>query len=89
MNIDNYHRRIQTLMKERMPRRVNPRRISSPFLLSNIAFCGHCGKALVGKYAKSGNFSLGLSRISPWKVRGIFVLLPEISRAEYPLIPTI
>jgi len=44
-------------MKERMPRRVNPRRISGPFLLSNIAFCGHCGKALVGKYAKSGKFA--------------------------------
>ena len=49
--------RVQALMKERMPKRVNPRRVSSPFLLSGIAFCGHCGKALVGKYAKSGEFA--------------------------------
>jgi len=49
--------KVQTLMKERMPKRVNPRRVSSPFLLSGIAFCGHCGKALVGKYAKSGEFA--------------------------------
>jgi site-specific DNA recombinase len=49
--------RVQTLMKERIPKRVNPRRVSSPFLLSGIAICGHCGKALVGKYAKSGEFS--------------------------------
>jgi len=49
--------RVPTLMKERMPKRVNPRRVSSPFLLSGLAFCGHCGKALVGKYAKSGEFA--------------------------------
>lgn len=44
-------------MKERMPRRVHPRRASSPFLLSGIAYCGYCGKALVGKYAKNGEFA--------------------------------
>jgi len=48
---------VQTLMKERAPVRVHPRRASSPFLLSGIAFCGYCGKALVGKYAKSGQFA--------------------------------
>ena len=47
----------QTLMKERAPVRVHPKRVSSPFLLSGIAFCGYCGKALVGKYAKSGQFA--------------------------------
>jgi hypothetical protein len=47
----------QTLMKERMPQRVHPRRVSSPFLLSGIAYCGYCGKALIGKYAKSGQFA--------------------------------
>jgi site-specific DNA recombinase len=44
-------------MKERMPKRVHPRRASSPFLLSGMAYCGYCGKALVGKYAKSGEFA--------------------------------
>jgi site-specific DNA recombinase len=49
--------KVQSLMKERMPKRVHPRRTSSPFLLSGIAYCGYCGKALVGKYAKSGEFA--------------------------------
>ena len=49
--------KVQTLMKERMPKRVHPRRVSSPFLLSGIAYCGYCGKALIGRYAKNGEFS--------------------------------
>ena len=49
--------KTQILMKERMPKRVHPRRASSPFLLSGIAYCGYCGKALVGKYAKNGEFA--------------------------------
>jgi site-specific DNA recombinase len=49
--------KVKTLMNERMPKMVNPRRVSSPFLLSGIAFCGYCGKALIGKYAKSGEFA--------------------------------
>ena len=48
---------VQNLMKGRAPARVHPKRVSSPFLLSGIAFCGYCGKALVGKYAKSGQFA--------------------------------
>jgi site-specific DNA recombinase len=42
--------KVQDLMKERMPKRTHPRRIASPFLLSGIAYCGYCGKALVGRY---------------------------------------
>ena len=49
--------KVQNLMKERIPKKVHPRRASSPFLLSGIAYCGHCGKALVGKYAKNGDFA--------------------------------
>ncbi|MGD0780277.1 MAG: recombinase family protein [Dehalococcoidales bacterium] len=49
--------KVQTLMKERMPKRIHPRRASSPFLLSGITYCGYCGKALVGKYAKNGEFA--------------------------------
>ena len=33
---------------------MHPKKVHSPFLLSGIAYCG---KALVGKYAKSGQFS--------------------------------
>jgi site-specific DNA recombinase len=49
--------KVQSLMRERMPKKVHPRRVSSPFLLSGIACCGYCGKALVGKYAKNGEFA--------------------------------
>ncbi len=49
--------KVQQLMKERAPARTHPKRVSSPFLLSGRAYCGYCGKALVGKYAKSGKFS--------------------------------
>lgn len=49
--------KVQNLMKERAPVKVHPKRVSSPFLLSGRAYCGYCGKALVGKYAKSGKFS--------------------------------
>jgi len=49
--------RVQELMKERMPAKVHPRRVSSPFLLSGLAHCGHCGKALIGRYAKGGRFA--------------------------------
>lgn len=49
--------RVQELMKDRMPTRKHPRRTASPFLLSGIARCGHCGKALTGRYAKSGKFA--------------------------------
>jgi site-specific DNA recombinase len=49
--------KVQNLMKERAPARVHPKRVSSPFLLSGLARCGCCGKALIGKYAKSGKFA--------------------------------
>jgi len=49
--------KVQNLMKERSPVRQHPKRVSSPFLLSGLARCGYCGKALVGKYAKSGKFA--------------------------------
>jgi site-specific DNA recombinase len=49
--------KVQDLMRERTPKRTHPRRVASPFLLSGIAFCGHCGRALIGRYAKSGKFS--------------------------------
>ncbi len=48
---------VQNLMKERSPKKQHPKRVASPFLLSGLAKCGHCGKALVGRYAKSGQFA--------------------------------
>lgn len=49
--------RAQAVMKERSFAQTHPRRTSSPFLLSGIIKCGHCGKALVGGEAKSGRYS--------------------------------
>ena len=49
--------RVQQQLKERAPIHVHPKRLASKFLLSGLARCGHCGKALIGMDAKSGKFS--------------------------------
>jgi site-specific DNA recombinase len=48
---------VQALLKSRALPYLHPRRTASQFLLSGIAKCGYCGKALVGHDAKSGQFS--------------------------------
>ena len=49
--------RVQSLLGERAFAKVHPQRISSRYLLSGLARCGHCGKALIGLEAKSGKFA--------------------------------
>ena len=49
--------RVQSIIKQRAPQCMHPRRTSSHFLLSGLARCGNCGKSLVGQDAKSGRFS--------------------------------
>jgi len=49
--------RVQKMMQERAPAVTHPRRASSRYLLSGVAKCGHCGKALVGQDAKGGQFT--------------------------------
>jgi hypothetical protein len=49
--------RVRSLLKERAPAYLHPRRATSRYLLRGLARCGHCGKALVGQKAKSGQFS--------------------------------
>ncbi|MFC1994721.1 recombinase family protein [Chloroflexota bacterium] len=49
--------RVQSLLRERAPVHLHPRRAHSHYLLSGLARCGHCGKALVCQEAKSGQFS--------------------------------
>ena len=49
--------RVRMEMKDRAPTRIHPKRIASRFLLSGLARCGYCGKALVGQDAKGGQFS--------------------------------
>jgi site-specific DNA recombinase len=48
---------VHDLIKERAPARIHPRRVVSRYLLSGLARCGHCGKALVGQDAKWGKYS--------------------------------
>ena len=47
----------QAMMASRAPRVVHPRVVSSRFLLSGLARCGYCGRALTGQEAKSGQFA--------------------------------
>jgi site-specific DNA recombinase len=49
--------RVQILLRERSFTKIHPQRISSRYLLSGIARCGHCGKSLIGLQAKSGRFA--------------------------------
>jgi len=51
------YEKVQGMLKGRAPRIVHPKRTASRYLLSGIAKCGHCGKALVGQDAKSGKFA--------------------------------
>ncbi len=50
-------RHIAGTMKSRAPKKVNPRRISSPYLLSGLAKCEVCGKAMTASEAKSGKYT--------------------------------
>jgi len=48
---------VQGKLNGRAPARSNPRRVASRYLLSGLARCGYCGKALVGQEAKGGRFN--------------------------------
>ena len=39
---------VQSLLKSRAPSYLHPKRTASHFLLSGVAKCGYCGKALIG-----------------------------------------
>lgn len=49
--------KAQTTLKGRAFVNAHPQRSASHYLLSGLAKCGHCGKALVGQDAKSGKFN--------------------------------
>ncbi len=48
---------VQAKLRERAPAQLNPRNAGSQYLLSGIARCGYCGKALIGQEAKAGRFN--------------------------------
>ena len=49
--------RVRKLLESRAPSVTHPRRSSSPYLLSGLAKCEHCGKALSASEAKSGKYT--------------------------------
>ena len=49
--------RIASMMHSRAPRKANPRRAASPYLLSGLAKCETCGKAMTAAEAKSGKYT--------------------------------
>ena len=49
--------RAKKLLGSRAPKQVNPRRASSPYLLSGLLKCETCGKALTAAEAKSGKYT--------------------------------
>ena len=49
--------RVRKLLDSRAPKRANPRRASSPYLLSGILKCETCGRAMSASEAKSGKYT--------------------------------
>ena len=49
--------RAKKLLGSRAPKKVNPRRASSPYLLSGLLKCETCGEALTAAEAKSGKYT--------------------------------
>ena len=49
--------KVRGILKKRAPAFSHPRRTSSPYLLSGIARCGLCGRAMVAQEARSGKFA--------------------------------
>ena len=50
-------RKVGRLLKSRAPSKVNPRRASSPYLLSGLLKCETCGRAMTAAEAKSGRYT--------------------------------
>ena len=49
--------RARKLVASRAPKKMNPRRASSPYLLSGLVKCETCGKAMTAAEAKSGRYT--------------------------------
>ena len=51
------YKRVKNLLGSRAPKKANPRRASSPYLLSGLLRCETCGKAMSAAEAKSGKYT--------------------------------
>ena len=50
-------RQVRKLLGSRAPKQANPRRAASPYLLSGLARCQACNKAMTAAEAKGGRYS--------------------------------
>ena len=48
--------RVQEFLRQRSPKIVHPRLVSSQYLLTGFIYCGKCGARMVGAAAKSSKF---------------------------------
>ena len=62
--------KARRLLGSRAPKKVNPRRASSPYLLSGIAKCETCGKAMTAAEAKSGKYTYYICHFPPQARQG-------------------
>ncbi len=53
----NTYEKAQAMLRSRAFINTHPQRSASQYLLSGLAKCGYCGKALVGQDAKGGKFN--------------------------------
>ena len=49
--------RVRKLLNSRAPKQTNPRRAASPYLLSGLAKCQSCAKAMTAAEAKGGKYT--------------------------------
>ena len=51
------YNRVVKVMQDNAPARQHPQRTASPYLLSGLAKCAKCRRALIGQEAKSGQYA--------------------------------
>ena len=51
------YRKVKKLLGSRAPKKANPKRASSPYLLSGLLRCETCGRAMSAAEAKSGKYT--------------------------------
>ena len=51
------YNRVARIMQANAPAKQHPQRTASPYLLSGLAKCAKCNKALIGQEAKSGQYA--------------------------------
>ena len=63
-------RKVGRLLKSRATGSVNPRRASSPYLLSGLLMCETSGKAMTAAEAKSGKYTYYVCQSLPQARQG-------------------